>query len=950
MSLADLTRNSFQSGISPAKWAKLCALFLSKQSQYTAEDSERAISNSVLVLFSSYPGDSTLQGYIREAIQQGLLSLAIFVATFLQAARSPELHNATTLDTLCRIAVESPLSSASSSATAALVFSEGADAILSTIRDALVLLRTAYTLPTSHFHRLLESVGELLMVLLNTFMDSGKCSSTQAIACIDDAKGILQLFPLNQDVREALEHFVVSLTLVAEEDPTATREVQMMHNIQSSLAKGDVLAPGSDTDEVSCGLILYHLVLDRSKNYGSGDTAHATALLVATFRVTSRPVTKFYAQLFLSAIEHLLQDLSHVARMPHVSLWRSFVIGRFPRLLVSFEKALETDGANVADLRMAIRDAWGSISLAPHTPHILLQYESALSLVGSSDQTVDTADRVTFTRLMTQQLMSVGLIDQVFAARVDPALGVENMSRLQSEAREAGVDLESYLGYRLSPDSTMEDTEALLVRVYTDFSSHSAFAELVRKRFTTLSANFDVDTLSHLARILYNNEAALDIVSLHIKISDLVVHALAVLEDYDCETVGDPQTAVSHLGDIVIFLQVTATRYNLPRQPQTLGNRKLDPNFLRTTNVTIRFSTFSPDQRGAFSAWFKALFDKNSEGIEDGILRSTRPKALLAMAATLCCSAVSACAEHKIDPDTLSNGISYFLGPLLNWTLLGIVQALCREIRLTRFQSFHHLNVLRTLLLSPSFPPPVLRLCGLSILRLLSTPQLQRLMPKSFDLRPIRTTVRQALGWTDQGSEQDSLSLSSQIHWPNQPHHAVQSVLAQMRSGKPPTIDVSACVHASTPTHFLQLLWLELSAAPSVGTAIDAVKRFAVFVLTTPRTPRTPPLLPIFLHNVFPSLMDTLDQQPTASQSVNAELLVTIVSSTVMTALHLERAVLLITGEQRFPLGEPSTAMARGLAADLRHRKNRPTAKLIAQRLASSATFVASFPVFKTEI
>ena len=58
------------------------------------------------------------------------------------------------------------------------------------------------------------------------------------------------------------------------------------------------------------------------------------------------------------------------------------------------------------------------------------------------------------------------------------------------------------------------------------------------QRFTTLSANFDVDTLSHLARILYNNEFALDIVSLHIKISDLVVRALAVLEDYDCETVG----------------------------------------------------------------------------------------------------------------------------------------------------------------------------------------------------------------------------------------------------------------------------------------------------------------------------------------------------------------------------------------------------------------------------
>ena len=47
-----------------------------------------------------------------------------------------------------------------------------------------------------------------------------------------------------------------------------------------------------------------------------------------------------------------------------------------------------------------------------------------------------------------------------------------------------------------------------------------------------------MESLGHLAKILYMNEAALDLVSLHVKISELTTHALVLLEDYDCETVG----------------------------------------------------------------------------------------------------------------------------------------------------------------------------------------------------------------------------------------------------------------------------------------------------------------------------------------------------------------------------------------------------------------------------
>jgi mediator of RNA polymerase II transcription subunit 5 len=58
------------------------------------------------------------------------------------------------------------------------------------------------------------------------------------------------------------------------------------------------------------------------------------------------------------------------------------------------------------------------------------------------------------------------------------------------------------------------------------------------KRFISLTTALDVESLSHLCKILYTCEAALDIMSLYIKISDLVFHALQFLEEFDCETVG----------------------------------------------------------------------------------------------------------------------------------------------------------------------------------------------------------------------------------------------------------------------------------------------------------------------------------------------------------------------------------------------------------------------------
>jgi mediator of RNA polymerase II transcription subunit 5 len=104
------------------------------------------------------------------------------------------------------------------------------------------------------------------------------------------------------------------------------------------------------------------------------------------------------------------------------------------------------------------------------------------------------------------------------------------------------------------------------------------------------------------------------------------------------------------------------------------------------------------ENAAAFTAWTKALFDSSSEGIEDTILRwatlilnrdiiplifrSTKPKTLLLISATLFSHAISARADRKMDADVLNNGVSYFTGPLLNWTLVGVIKTLLREIQM----------------------------------------------------------------------------------------------------------------------------------------------------------------------------------------------------------------------------------------------------------------------------
>jgi mediator of RNA polymerase II transcription subunit 5 len=200
-----------------------------------------------------------------------MLLVATFVASFLQAARSPELHNAATLDILCRIALEAHYSSGMPPIGSVVSYSESPIVVLGTIQDALALLRTAYSIHPSYSRQLISSASELVILLSSCVTDMSQISTAQAMVHFADTNDMLQTLRLSPDVRQVLETFVMSLSLIIGDDAKAAREAQMMQSLQLVLGKNDLLGPSSDADTVTCGLLLHHLVSTFDMCFGVDD-------------------------------------------------------------------------------------------------------------------------------------------------------------------------------------------------------------------------------------------------------------------------------------------------------------------------------------------------------------------------------------------------------------------------------------------------------------------------------------------------------------------------------------------------------------------------------------------------------------------------------------------------------------------------------------------------------
>jgi mediator of RNA polymerase II transcription subunit 5 len=190
-------------------------------------------------------------------------------------------------------------------------------------------------------------------------------------------------------------------------------------------------------------------------------------------------------------------------------------------------------------------------------------------------------------------------------------------------------------------------------------------------------------------------------------------------------------------------------------------------------------------------------------------------------------------------------------------------------------------------------------------------------------------------------------SIGSQILGQSQPRQAIRDAIAKARGSKAPVLDVERCIKTCGCEKFLRTLWSELLTPANLGET-DVCTRIATFALTIPRPLSSPPLLAMFLNILLPGLLSTIDNRQVGDQTVAIELLGSIVSSILTASLHLDLA---FSEVSRPVLGQPSIVIARRVAADLRFRAKRHShaSKMILQRLGSSQSFVANFPVFKLD-
>ncbi|EAU93047.2 hypothetical protein CC1G_06767 [Coprinopsis cinerea okayama7 len=620
MSLTEITRNCFQSGISAQKvlrltvysiswWLALCKDFVNENPILGSPESVASgISNSVLFLYRSYPADSSLNKYLVYALKDGILPLHVYVATFLSAARSADFHSGATLDFLCDLALRTHEESSQIPPPALLSPSASPLANLETVQDALCLVQTSHTMILNyHHHKLVQNSERLLSHLLSYNTDVSQMTITQVWLAYSTTIDIMRVIQLDAQVRVRLKQFAMELNRVIQDDAKAAREAQMMQSMQ--VAKQSVGSLNSETDVVSLGLLWQYLVKHRARDFGAGNTEKVVALLVSAWRWSSWTAPVFCTQVFVS----LFTCLTSCPTLGEPALWRAFILGRVPSYLAAFQKVVSTDQGLSTDLRTAFRQG---IRAALRRQDLLVPGDHFISQATGSNGASD--GQTSFARKFVQQLLKADLIEQTVVQEVEPLLGP---SAPAHESQDMNVDLTCDFDVRLAQDPDLLEANHWLDRIWKDENSHRPLAALVLKRFELSSTGGDVEPFGRLCQLLYTHRFALDLVSLHVKVSDLVFYALSFLEAYDCESVGDPQTGVSQVGNVVLFLQYTIIRFQFEEEVFTKDGQSFSTTFLRHTDEVLPIESAQLPETAAFHSWFKALFDSSSEGIEDSILR-----------------------------------------------------------------------------------------------------------------------------------------------------------------------------------------------------------------------------------------------------------------------------------------------------------------------------------------
>ncbi|KAL1722085.1 hypothetical protein EV715DRAFT_193356 [Schizophyllum commune] len=459
MSLQTLTRNCFQSGLPPRKWLNACKLFL-KNDELMGE-SQVTLSNSVLCLYPSYPGDPDLTEYLKQAIQDQMIDLPVFVSTFLKAARSPDFRNAATLDTLCRVALDAHYLNGIPPLGSVIDFNVSINDHLDILTDALNLVTIAHSLPLTHFHQLTRSAEELATLVLVCVGDVKQLTAATARSQVMNAHDVMIhcADALTNEFKTLLDQWIFGLHKMMNNNEKVMEE--LMHSAQAATGMGDMLGQSSEMD------IVRLRGLDR---FGAGSGADPVALLAAMYRWTSWSPTVFYRQLLHACISCMAEESGK-----SILLWKAFFVGRLPAILTSFEKEVSAEGAAI-DWKSAMHAA------AVYLKQLASVTSCDVHLAGHDlpNDSSPTAIPSSILRDFVQEAAANGLLDKSSALSIDHHLTTEPSTPLRVEIRDSGGDVEAYMTAKLE-NIDLADLELWSARLWRDPGLHRAFADALAK-------------------------------------------------------------------------------------------------------------------------------------------------------------------------------------------------------------------------------------------------------------------------------------------------------------------------------------------------------------------------------------------------------------------------------------------------------------------------------------
>lgn len=191
---------------------------------------------------------------------QGLISLPVLLATFLQASKSPGLQNPTTMESLCRMIISQHYLSSKPALGSLIPLGESASLALERVLDSFSLLSVACSIPPPHFQGVSNAASELCSLLLSC-VEVNKVNLNDSMLLCTQIHAIANL-PLPALLLDQLSRLEMALNLniMDKSDRKAAREGPLIHDLTTSIGPGIVAESLPETDLSTCSVASQHLV------------------------------------------------------------------------------------------------------------------------------------------------------------------------------------------------------------------------------------------------------------------------------------------------------------------------------------------------------------------------------------------------------------------------------------------------------------------------------------------------------------------------------------------------------------------------------------------------------------------------------------------------------------------------------------------------------------------